>query len=359
MQNVTDLPGLRPAPANDFSAVTRPGSLPVRQPGVTPAEPQLLLPQEAEHKINKDVIPLIRPDAALPGNTDNIPDNTIQRVADKNAQHSWQALITSRDTIEKALAKGNFETELALLLTQIKSDMKEMKVSQIRQAREENTQKIAENREQLLEAEARFTEAERSRTANKIFGWLSTAVSAIAGAVLIATGAGALAGAMMIASAVTSVASQIVNEAAEAGLIDDETMKYLGPAMAGLQVAAGIATCVVTFGGSAAGVVAQEGARAGSLLVQTGLSVSGSVLDAGAVISGTAASVLSNIGNKQIAGSQETQGQMVLLQQTMTKLQNEFSKMISQYQDAMAELSRFSQEKADISRQVAATHAAK
>lgn len=358
MQNITELPGVRPLQAHDSPAPVHAGSLPVQQSGVTPVEPQLLMPQEAEHKINKEVIPLIRPETKLPDNTGNIADNT-HRVADKNAHHSWQALITSRDTIEKALAKGNFETELALLLTQIKSDMKEMKVSQIRQAREENTQKIAENREQLKEAEARFTEAERSRTANKIFGWLSTAVSAIAGAVLIATGAGALAGAMMIASAVTSVASQIVNEAAEAGLIDDETMKYLGPVMAGLQVAAGIATCVVTFGGGAAGVVAQEGARAGSMLVQTGLSVSGSVLDAGAVIAGTTASVLSNLGNKQIAGSQDTQSQMVLLQQTMTKLQNEFSKMLSHYQDAMAELSRFSQEKADISRQAAAAYAAK
>ncbi len=353
MQNVTDLPGLRLPAAHDLPAVVRPGSLPVQHAGVTPAEPQLVLPQEAEHKINREVIPLIRPDTTLPDYTGD-----THCVADKNAHSSWQALITSRDTIEKVLAKGNFETEIALLLTQIKSDMKEMKVSQIRQAREENTQKIAENREQLREAEARFTEAERSRTANKIFGWLSTAVSAIAGAVLIATGAGALAGAMMIAGAVTSVASQIVNEAAEAGLIDDETMKYLGPVMTGLQVAAGIATCVVTFGGGAAGVVAQEGARAGSMLVQTGLSVSGSVLDAGAVISGTTASVLSNLGNRQIAGSQETEGQMVLLQQTMTKLQNEFSKMISRYQDAMAELSRFSQEKADISRKAAAVQAA-
>lgn len=353
MQNVTDLPGIRLPAAQDLSAVARPGPLPVPQSGVTPAEPQRVLPPEAEHNINKAVIPLIRPDITPPDYTGD-----TNRVADKNANSSWQALITSRNTIEKVLAKGNFETEIALLLTQIKSDMKEMKVSQIRQAREENTQKIAENREQLREAEARFTEAERSRTANKIFGWLSTAVSAIAGAVLIASGAGALAGAMMIASAVTSVASQIVSEAAEAGLIDDETMKYLGPAMAGLQVAAGIATCVVTFGGAAAGVVAQEGARAGSMLVQTGLSVSGSVLDAGAVISGTTASVLSNLGNRQIAGSQETEGQIVLLQQTMTKLQNEFSKMISRYQDAMAELSRFSQEKADISRKAAAVQAA-
>ncbi|HDF2327975.1 TPA: type III secretion system translocon subunit SctE [Morganella morganii] len=358
MQNVIDLPGVRPAPANDFSAVSRPAARPVQQPGSTPVEPQPLLPQEAGHGLTKDIIPLVKPDIELPDNTEALADKT-HGVADKDAHRSWQALISSRDTIEKALAKGNFETELALLLTQIKSDMKEIKVSQIRQAREENTQKIAENREQLKEAETRFEEAERSRTANKIFGWLSSAVSAIAGTVLLATGVGALAGAMMIASAVTSVASQIVNEAAEAGLIDDETMKYLGPAMTGLQVVAGIATCAVTFGGGAAGVIAQEGARAGSTLVQTGLSVSGSVLDAGAVISGTTAAVLSGLGNKQIAGSQETKGQMMLLQQAMTKLQNEFSKMISQHQDAMSALSRFSQEKAEVAGRIAAAHAAK
>lgn len=352
MQNVTDLPGVRAAFPAETNPVTGTASSSVQQSGKTPVEP-LLVPQEtAEQEIKKELIPLDKPDTVLPDNAEEVADKA-NNIVDKGAHSSWQALITSRDTIEKALAKGNFETELALLLTQIKSDMKEMKVSQIRQAREENTQKIAENHEQLKEAETRFEEAERSRTANKIFGWLSTAVSAIAGAVLVATGVGALAGAMMIASAVTSASSQIINEMAEAGMIDDDVMKYLGPAMTGLQVAVGIATCVVTFGGGAVSAVAQEGVHAGQMLAQTGLSISGSVLDAGAVISGTTASVLANMGNKEIAGSQETKGQMMLLQQAMEKLQNEFGKMISKYQDAMAELSRFSQEKADVTRLVA------
>lgn len=279
---------------------------------------------------------------------------SVQQKIDLNLQHEF----TSKIFLNPDKFTSDFETEMSLLLSSISSSFKDLKLNEIQQTREANLSKIESNRELIAKAEHEIEQALEAKTASKIFGWFSSAISVIAGTLLIASGVGALAGAMLIASAVTSIAGQIINEAASAGLISNETMEWLGPTMTGIQVAVGIACIAVTFGGSSLSSVADSGIKIGAqltelstnsgIMYQSGLSLLGSISNVGNIISGTTSSILLNLSNKNTAESLEVKSAIKILQRISEKLEAELSKLFESNDKVMNQLIEMSESKSEL-----------
>ncbi|WP_391529754.1 type III secretion system translocon subunit SctE [Photorhabdus akhurstii] len=155
------------------------------------------------------------------------------------------------------------EIELGKLTSELDRNQTNLKIQDIQRARQQSLQKMDENQQKIKEAENSAKEAQKSGLFSKIFGWISAIASIVVGAIMVATGVGAIAGAMLIAGGVVGAVSQGLQQAAQDGLISKETMKWLGPAMMGIEIIVSLAALAVSFGGSAAGIIAKMGAKIG------------------------------------------------------------------------------------------------
>lgn len=173
----------------------------------------------------------------------------VQSVRTDSVQAQRFIAETSRLGLARLSSVEDFEIELAKLTGELESTQKKLKIEEIKQAREQNLQKIEENQKKILEATEAAKEAQKSGLIGKIFGWISAIASIIVGAILVASGVGAAAGALMIAGGVMGVVSQSIQQAAKDGLISKEVMEKLGPALMGIEIAIAVIAAVVSFGG--------------------------------------------------------------------------------------------------------------
>ncbi|QXF34969.1 hypothetical protein CE143_18735 [Photorhabdus luminescens] len=182
------------------------------------------------------------------------------------------------------------EIELGKLTSEIERNQTKLKIQDIQRARQESLQKMDENQQKIKEAENSAKEAQKSGLFSKIFGWISAIASIVVGAIMVATGVGAVAGALLIAGGVMGVASQGLQEAAKAGLISKETMKWLGPAMMAIEIIVSLAALAVSFGGSAVGMIAKMGAKMGKAVADVASKVGSKVVEVGAKVAAEVAS---------------------------------------------------------------------
>ncbi|MFD0709009.1 type III secretion system translocon subunit SctE [Photorhabdus akhurstii] len=182
------------------------------------------------------------------------------------------------------------EIELVKLTSELDRNQTNLKIQDIQRARQESLQKMDENQQKIKEAENSAKEAQKSGLFSKIFGWISAIASIVVGAIMVATGVGAVAGALLIAGGVMGVASQGLQEAAKAGLISKETMKWLGPAMMGIEIIVSLAALAVSFGGSAVGMIAKMGAKMGKAVADVASKVGSKVVEVGAKVAAEVAS---------------------------------------------------------------------
>lgn len=273
---------------------------------------------------------------------------------------------------------ASFEVELSKVTSELQTNQQKLKLEDIQRIKQQNALKMDENQAKIQESEDAVKESQKSGLAAKIFGWISTAVSAVVGAILVATGVGAVAGALMIAGAVASAANQIVQEAAAAGLISSETIKWLGPTLMGIQIAVGIASIAVSFGGSAATAIAQVGAKIGGKAaevtaklpgmvssgvatttqsvannVKTGLEVGHLVADVGETASQLASSITHSIASGKIADAKMLESVMAMSQSILDKLNSDLAKMTDDYQQVMETLAQMIHEKGEVLRELA------
>lgn len=273
---------------------------------------------------------------------------------------------------------ASFEVELSKVTSELQTNQQKLKLEDIQRIKQQNALKMDENQAKIQESEDAVKESQKSGLAAKIFGWISTAVSAVVGAILVATGVGAVAGALMIAGAVASAANQIVQEAAAAGLISPETMKWLGPTLMGIQIAVGIASIAVSFGGSAATAIAQVGAKIGGKAaevtaklpgmvssgvatttqsvannVKTGLEVGNLVADVGETASQLVSSITHSIASGKIADAKMLESVMAMSQSILDKLNSDLAKMTDDYQQVMETLAQMIHEKGEVLRELA------
>lgn len=161
-----------------------------------------------------------------------------------------------------------FEIELGKVTDQLGAAQKKLKLAELEQTRQNNIKQMDVNQTKMKEAEEAAEKAKKSGLAGKIFGWLSAIASIVIGAILIATGVGAAAGALLIAAGAVGIANMAVQQAAEDGLISQDTMKWLGPLMTAIEVAMAVVSAVVTCGGAVAGAVAKLGAKVGGKVAE-------------------------------------------------------------------------------------------
>ncbi|OCA56268.1 type III secretion system translocon subunit SctE [Photorhabdus namnaonensis] len=252
------------------------------------------------------------------------------------------------------------EIELGKLTSEIERNQTKLKIQDIQRARQESLQKMDENQQKIKEAENSAKEAQKSGLFSKIFGWISAIASIVVGAIMVATGVGAIAGAMLIAGGVVGAVSQGLQEAAKAGLISKETMKWLGPAMMAIQIIVSLVALGVSFGGSAAGIIAKMGAKIGGKAAEMATKAAEfSAKAASTVANATARSVklatqvsdmtvnLAN-GAAQTANSafqskaanrqadvQLSRSELTAFQAVMDRLKEELSQMVESFQHVM------------------------
>ncbi|KGM28597.1 hypothetical protein KS18_09190 [Photorhabdus luminescens] len=182
------------------------------------------------------------------------------------------------------------EIELGKLTSELDRNQTNLKIQDIQRARQQSLQKMDENQQKIKEAENSAKEAQKSGLFSKIFGWISAIASIVVGAIMVATGVGAIAGAMLIAGGVVGAVSQGLQQAAQDGLISKETMKWLGPAMMGIEIIVSLAALAVSFGGSAVGMIAKMGAKMGKAVADVASKVGSKVVEVGAKVAAEVAS---------------------------------------------------------------------
>lgn len=252
------------------------------------------------------------------------------------------------------------EIELGKLTSELDRNQTNLKIQGIQRARQQSLQKMDENQQKIKEAENSAKEAQKSGLFSKIFGWISAIASIVVGAIMVVTGVGAIAGAMLIAGGVVGAVSQGLQEAAKAGLISKETMKWLGPAMMAIQIIVSLVALGVSFGGSAAGIIAKMGAKIGGKAAEMATKAAEfSAKAASTVANATARSVklatqvsdmtvnLAN-GAAQTANSafqskaanrqadvQLSRSELTAFQAVMDRLKEELSQMVESFQHVM------------------------
>ncbi len=256
------------------------------------------------------------------------------------------------------------EIELGKLTSEIERNQTKLKIQDIQRARQESLQKMDENQQKIKEAENSAKEAQKSGLFSKIFGWISAIASIVVGAIMVATGVGAVAGALLIAGGVMGVVSQGLQEAAKAGLISKETMKWLGPVITAIEVTMAVAAAAVSFGGSAAGLIAKMGAKMGSKVAEVTAKMAIKAAELSAKVAGTAANATarsvkvvvqvsdmtvdlangaaqttnaafqSKAANRQ-ADVQLSRSELTAFQAVMDRLKEELSQMVESFQHVM------------------------
>ncbi|MCX4024666.1 type III secretion system translocon subunit SctE [Endozoicomonas sp. SM1973] len=158
---------------------------------------------------------------------------------------------------DKALA-------FAMLQTMMSQENFAIAKETINTTRQEKKLAAEERMEKLKESMDQQKEAKKGGFFGKLFGWIATAVTAIVGAVLIATGVGAAAGVALIACAVITGLNQISEETGgwlqagvakmfqAFGMSEEKAKEAAGWTLMAVSVAAGIAAAVVSGGASVA-----------------------------------------------------------------------------------------------------------
>ncbi|MBS9436611.1 hypothetical protein EAE91_05300 [Photorhabdus noenieputensis] len=256
------------------------------------------------------------------------------------------------------------EIELGKLTSELDRNQTNLKIQDIQRARQQSLQKMDENQQKIKEAENSAKEAQKSGLFSKIFGWISAIASIVVGAIMVATGVGAVAGALMIAGGVMGVVSQGLQEAAKAGLISKETMKWLGPVITAIEITMAVAAAAVSFGGSAAGLIAKMGAKMGSKVAEVTAKMAVKAAELSAKVAGTAANTAarslkvgmqvsdlvvdvangaaqttnaafqSKAANRQ-ADVQLSRSELTAFQAVMDRLKEELSQMVESFQHVM------------------------
>uniref|UniRef100_UPI0036D9B5F3 type III secretion system translocon subunit SctE n=1 Tax=Photorhabdus sp. RM322S TaxID=3342825 RepID=UPI0036D9B5F3 len=199
---------------------------------------------------------------------------------------------------------AELEIELGKLTSEIERTQTKLNIQNIQRARQESLQKMDENQQKIKEAENSAKEAQKSGLFSKIFGWISAIASIVVGAIMVATGVGAVAGAMLIAGGVMGVVSQGLQQAAQDGLISKETMKWLGPVITAIEVTMAVAAAVVSFGGSAAGLIAKMGAKMGVKVAEVTAKMAVKAAELSAKVAGTAANAANTVSRSVKVGIQ-------------------------------------------------------
>ncbi|MCC8464375.1 type III secretion system translocon subunit SctE [Photorhabdus bodei] len=256
------------------------------------------------------------------------------------------------------------EIELGKLTSELKSNQTDLKIQDIQRARQQSLQKMDENQQKIKEAENSAKEAQKSGLFSKIFGWISAIASIVVGAIMVATGVGAVAGALLIAGGVMGVVSQGLQQAAQDGLISKETMKWLGPVITAIEITMAVAAAAVSFGGSAAGLIAKMGAKMGSKVADMTAKMAVKAAEFSAKVAGTATNTLSRgvkvcmqvsdmtvdlvngaaqttnaafqskAANRQ-ADVQLSRSELTVFQAVMDRLKEELSQMVESFQHVM------------------------
>ncbi|MDB6368549.1 type III secretion system translocon subunit SctE [Photorhabdus bodei] len=256
------------------------------------------------------------------------------------------------------------EIELGKLTSELKSNQTDLKIQDIQRARQQSLQKMDENQQKIKEAENSAKEAQKSGLFSKIFGWISAIASIVVGVIMVATGVGAVAGGLLIAGGVMGAVSQGLQQAAQDGLISKETMKWLGPVITAIEITMAVAAAAVSFGGSAAGLIAKMGAKMGSKVadmtakmavkaaefsakvagtatntlsrgVKVGMQVSDMTVDlANGAAQTTNAAFQSKAANRQ-ADVQLSRSELTVFQAVMDRLKEELSQMVESFQHVM------------------------
>ncbi len=252
------------------------------------------------------------------------------------------------------------EIELGKLTSELDRNQTNLKIQDIQRARQQSLQKMDENQQKIKEAENSAKEAQKSGLFSKIFGWISAIASIVVGAIMVATGVGAIAGAMLIAGGVVGAVSQGLQQAAQDGLISKETMKWLGPAMMGIEIIVSLAALAVSFGGSAAGIIAKMGSKIGGKAAEMAAKAAEFSAKAASMAANTTARSLklavqvsdmtvdfangtaqtvntafqSKAANRQ-ADVQLSRSELTAFQAVMDRLKEELSQMVESFQHVM------------------------
>ncbi|MBS9431732.1 type III secretion system translocon subunit SctE [Photorhabdus hainanensis] len=275
---------------------------------------------------------------------------------------SLTAKLTETSRLASLLLSSSeaIEIELGKLTSELDRNQTNLKIQDIQRARQQSLQKMDENQQKIKEAENSAKEAQKSGLFSKIFGWISAIASIVVGAIMVATGVGAIAGAMLIAGGVVGAVSQGLQQAAQDGLISKETMKWLGPAMMAIEIIVSLAALAVSFGGSAAGIIAKMGAKIGGKAaemaakaaefsakaasmaanttarsVKLAVQVSDMTVDlANGAAQTTNAAFQSKAANRQ-ADVQLSRSELTAFQAVMDRLKEELSQMVESFQHVM------------------------
>lgn len=165
---------------------------------------------------------------------------------------------------------NDFEVELAAITDKLKKAQNELKIQEIKVAKEKHEQEMTENLSKIKESEEALKKAEKAGLASKIIGWFAAIASIVVGSILVATGFGATVGALMIAGGVMGVISMTIQEPAvkealvEAG-VDVDTLNKV---VVALEIIVAIVSVIVTFGGYAAGSLAKFAAKSAAKIAQ-------------------------------------------------------------------------------------------
>lgn len=295
--NIGNVAGLQPAaePRSETrldAAVTQAGSA-VRTAGVALTPPLAASNDRPGQKVMAEISRLVRETVENSG-------KLLPRVG---------ALVTAAFTSPAA-----FEIELGKLTSDLERTQTQLKLDDIKRARELNEKKIGENQEKIKEAEESAKEAKKAGIFGKIFGWLSAIASVVIGAIMVATGVGAAAGALMIAAGVVGMVSMAVQHAAEAGLISKEVMEKLGPALMGIEIALAVISMVASFGSSIGSIITKVGAKIGGTAAEMSAKLVTKVGDlAGRFAAKGSVEAMKLTGNTAKVMKMGTQGTDVLL----------------------------------------------
>lgn len=200
----------------------------------------------------------------------------------------------------------------------------------------------------MAKARAERAKAKHAGLFGKIFGWIGTVATAVAGAVLIATGVGAAAGAVMIGLAVNQVVGMATGESLldrglEAVGVPKEAVPWVGMGitivailatmgMGGTAAAGEAAAEVATEAGTAAGEAAETASRSANTMekVANAADKAGKVTGAVAEAGQGGAGIAKGVYDKEAAGDQKEAEEA-----TAKKL--EFQKFLARLQAAQSD----------------------
>lgn len=219
-----------------------------------------------------------------------------------------RAFASNPKTTAEATTSFAGELFLTYITDMLKGSQSKLAKADIEIARNRHEEEHSKNLEKLKESREAAEKAEKTGNLNKIFGWITTALTAIIAVALIATGAGAVAGAAMLVGAVISAAEMIpvgedgggllstgISKALQAVGVPEEKAKAIA---SGLVIAITVAVAVV---GTVAGVGV---AKLGLMAVKAATKIAGAtgqMAKFGGVLARTAADLSAKVAAQSAA----------------------------------------------------------